>query len=106
MVSHSTFIYSNNSKSIVPVLTQDIILIIIGIASAVLILLFIFIFIFCRRKSDAPSPEHNKKSYQKNVGIINNPPGEWESKFYEVKSLNSFFSFSRPLDRNGVEKFR
>lgn len=79
MVSHSTYPHPiGASEAVVPVLlTQEMLLMIIGgVITAVVVLFLIFMLIFCRRKTES-TPEHSKKSYQKNnVGIIK-PPDLW-----------------------------
>lgn len=79
MVTHSTPpITHNTSEAVITSLitTEMLYLIIGGMFLAVFIIILTVSLIFCRRKTEG-TPEHSKKSYQKNnVGIIK-PPDLW-----------------------------
>lgn len=79
MVSHKTgtaAIGTNESASNVLLTNEVLYMIIGGMFLLVIIIIIVLALIFCRRKPQE-TPEHQKKSYQKNnVGIIK-PPDLW-----------------------------
>ncbi|CAO1297536.1 unnamed protein product [Diamesa hyperborea] len=79
MVSHTTgtaAIGTNESASNVLLTNEVLYMIIGGMFLLVIIIIIVLALIFCRRKPQE-TPEHQKKSYQKNnVGIIK-PPDLW-----------------------------